>query len=77
MVDDAIDECRGAGRVREDGRPFLEREVRGEDDAFSLVATADDLEEKVGIAIVEGQIPDLVNLCGAPHKLTHVECLLM
>lgn len=36
------------------------REVGGEYEALFLVSTADDLEEQVGVAIVEGEETDLV-----------------
>src|SRR5690606_29522781 len=61
VVDDAIDERGGAGRVREDGGPLLEREVGGEHEALSLVTTADDLEEEIGVAVIEGEIAELVD----------------
>jgi hypothetical protein len=48
VVDDAIDEGGGARRVGEDGGPVAEGEIRGEDEALLLIATADDLEEEVG-----------------------------
>src|SRR5882724_7577877 len=51
----------GAGSVREDRRPVAEREVGGEDEALLLVASADDLEQEVGVAVVERQEPDLVD----------------
>jgi hypothetical protein len=40
---------------------MLDSECRGEDEAFSFVAAADDLKEQVGVAGVEGQVPDLVD----------------
>jgi len=41
------------------------------------VAAADDLEEEIGIATVVGEVPYLIDLCGAAHKSIHVEYLLM
>ena len=68
MVDDAFDECGGAGGAREDGVPIGEGEVGGEDEALLLVTSADDLEDQVGVAIVEREKAQLVddekaNLC--------------
>ncbi len=60
MVDDAVDERRGASGVGEDGRPVAEREVRRQHEAALLVAAAHDLEEKVGVARVVREVPDLV-----------------
>jgi len=63
VVDDAVDERGGTGGVREDGRPVLEGEIGREDEALPFVAAADDLEEEVGVAVVEGEVADLVELC--------------
>ena len=60
-MDDAIDERGGAGGVGEDGRPFAEGKIRGEHDAPLFVAARDDLEEQVGISIVEGEVSNLVD----------------
>ena len=51
----------GTGCVGEDGGPIAEGEVGGQDEAFLLVAAADDLEEQVGVAIIESKEPNLVN----------------
>src|SRR3954451_23388893 len=61
VVDEAVDEGDGGGGGGEDGVPLAEIEVGGEDDALVLVAAADDLEEEVGVAVVEGEIADLVD----------------
>jgi hypothetical protein len=44
----------------EDGRPLLEGFVGGQNDRAPLVALANDLEEQVGAALVDGQVTDLV-----------------
>jgi hypothetical protein len=77
MLGEAIDEGAETGGVVEDGAPLLEGEVGREDDRLGLMAPADDVEEKIGGAAVAGDVAELVELCGAPHKSTHVECLLM
>jgi hypothetical protein len=74
---DALDERRRAGRAGEDGVPVREGEVRGEHEALLFVATTDDLEDEVRVAIVEREEAELVDLCGAPHNSTHVEHLVM
>jgi hypothetical protein len=60
VVDDAIDERGGAGSVGEDAGPVSEGEIGGEHGAFLLVAAADDLEEQVGVSVVEGEEADFV-----------------
>ena len=78
VVKEAVEDCGGdAAVVVEDGGPVLVGLVGGEDDGPALVALADDLEEKVGTGLVEGQVSEFVELCGAPHKWTHVECPIM
>jgi hypothetical protein len=37
--------------------------VGGKDDGAALVTQADDLEEKVGSALVNGEVTDLVEKC--------------
>jgi len=38
---------------------------------------ADNLKEEVGALSAEREIADFVDLCGAQHKSTYVECSLM
>ena len=44
----------------EDGSPLFEGFVGGKYDRTALVALADDLEEQIGSALVDGKIADLV-----------------
>src|SRR5262249_13388469 len=44
VVNDAVDQRRGGGRVRKDGGPFAKRQIRGQDQTPPFVAPADDLE---------------------------------
>ena len=74
MVEKAIEDGGGDGAVAvEDCRPLLEGFVGGEHDGAALVALADDLEEQVRAALIDGKITELVELCGAPHNLINVE----
>ena len=54
------DRGRNGAIAIEDGRPLLEGFVGGQNDRTALVALADDLEEQVGAALVDGQVTDLV-----------------
>ena len=61
MVEEAVEDGGGDGGVAvEDGGPLLEGLVGGQDDGTALVAGADDLEEEVGSALVDGQVADFV-----------------
>jgi len=42
-----------------------------------LITSRDDLEEQIGVSVVVGKIAKFVNLCGAQHKLTNVQYLVM
>ena len=58
---ESVDEGDGTGRVREDGVPLFEEQVRGDDDRALLVATTDDLKEEIGRMGVVGEVPDLID----------------
>ena len=61
VVEKAVEDGGGNGAVAiEDGGPLLEGFVGGEHDGAALVALADDLEEEVGAALIDGKITDLV-----------------
>ena len=47
--------------VVEDGRPLLERLVRGQNQGTVFIALADDLEQQVGALFVDGQIAKFVH----------------
>ena len=62
VVEDAVEEGGGEGGVVvEDGGPVFEGLVGGQDDRAAFVALADDLEEQVGAALVDGQIAQFVD----------------
>ncbi len=65
MVGEAVDQCRDAAGVGEDGGPVLEGEVGRDDDGFLLVATRDDLEEEIGGAGIVGEVADLIDASSA------------
>nr|WP_263398596.1 hypothetical protein [Pseudomonas alloputida] len=54
VVDQAVDQRDDAGRVGEHLAPFGERPVDGDDGGLVFVATADDLEQQVGVAVAVG-----------------------
>lgn len=60
VVNDAVDDRGGEFVVGEDRAPFAELDVRGEDDAPSLVAAGDDLVEQSGAVDVEGHVAEPV-----------------
>ena len=59
MVKEAVEQCGGDGGVAvEDGSPVLEGIIGGQDDEAAFIALADDLEEEVRAALVDGQAAD-------------------
>ena len=61
VVEKAVEDGGGNGAVAvEDGGPLLEGFVGGEHDGAALVALADDLEEEVGAALIDGKVADLI-----------------
>lgn len=70
-VDEAVDQGDGAGRMGEHLGPLGESLVGADEDgALCLVASSDDLEEEVGIAVVVGEVPDLVDAQESRHGVT-------
>ena len=60
-MEEAVEDGGGDGGVTvEDGSPLFEGFVGGDDDRAAFVALADDLEEKIGPALVDGKITDLI-----------------
>jgi hypothetical protein len=61
VVVEAVEHGGGNGGVAvEDDWPLFESLVGGQDDGAALVAVADDLEEQIGSALVDGQVADFV-----------------
>ena len=77
----AVDESVGDGGSRsgvvEELAPILERQICGHYRGRPLIPAIEHLVEEVGAAGVEAQVAELVDLCAAPHKSTHVEHLVM
>jgi hypothetical protein len=76
-VDESVDDGDDAGGVWEDLAPLGKGLVGCNEDGLGLVASGDDLVEEVGVAVVIGEVSELVNLCGAPHKSTNGETSVM
>ena len=60
-MDEAVDEGDDAGGGGEHVGPFGEGFVGGDEDGQLEVAAGDDFEEEVGIAVVVGEVSDLVD----------------
>src|SRR5271166_4839429 len=60
MVSEAVQQGGGHLGVAEDGRPFAESEIGGDEDRGSLVEPADEVEEQLPAGLSEREIPELV-----------------
>ena len=61
MVDQAVNEGGGEAVVPKDGIPLAKLQIRGNDEAFPLVAVGDHLEKQFGGILVEWNKANLVN----------------
>src|ERR1700742_2100742 len=61
MVDKAIDEGDHTGGAGEDFVPLGEGFVGGDQGGFLAIASGDDFKEQVSVAVVVGQVSDLVD----------------
>jgi hypothetical protein len=46
--------------IAEDGRPFAEGEIGGDDDGCALIEAADEMEEQLAAGVGEGQIAEFI-----------------
>ena len=77
VVDEPIDHGGGDNFVAEHLAPAAEGLVGGDDQGSSLIAGRDQLEEQVGCLGFEGDVADLVDLCGYPHRSIYAESATM
>ena len=63
MVGEPVEQSGGHFGVAEDGGPFSERQVRGDDDRGPLVEPADQMEEELAASL--GDYPAVARLGGA------------
>ena len=60
MVREPVEQCRGHLRIAEDGRPFAEGEVGGDDDRSAFVEAADEMEQQLAASTRERKIAEFV-----------------
>ena len=65
-----LEDAGGAGEYL---APFGELAIGRDQSALVLIAPRDQFEHQIGMAIGVGEIADLVDLCSAQHKSTHVQ----
>ena len=57
--------------------PGVDGVLAGDEGGAAPLAVVEDLEEEAVLVGLEGRQSPIVDLCGAPHKSTHVETLVM
>jgi hypothetical protein len=77
VVKQPVKQGRGDDRIAKNVAPFSKSPVRCQNHCALLVAGIDQLEEQVAGAGTDGQVSDLIELCCARHKSTHVESAVM
>ena len=60
-MQEPVEDCSGDHLVAEDLAPLRDHLIRREEHAAALVATRDELEEEIGAALFEWQVPELVD----------------
>lgn len=61
VVRQAVEQRRRHLGIAEDGGPFLEVQIGGDDDRCPLVKTADQMEEQLPAGLREGQVSQLIH----------------
>ncbi len=77
MVQEPVEEADGGGVLGQEPSPVLERPVRGHPEGATLVRGRDEPEQQLGACVVEGGEPDLIKLCGCPHRSTYADTVTM
>ena len=60
-MQEPVEDGGGDHLVAEDLAPLRDHLIGGDEHAAALVATGDELEEEVGAAPLEGQVPELID----------------
>jgi hypothetical protein len=76
-VEDAVADRIGGGGVGEIVVPVLWVQLARHDRRAHAVTVFENFEEVAPLGVRDRSDRKVVDLCGAPHKSTHVECLLM
>ena len=61
MVGDAVEQGAGEALAGEDGGPFLEGQVRGDDCGAAFVAPAEDVEQQLASGLRQGHVSEFVD----------------
>ena len=61
MVGDAVEQGAGEALAGEDGGPFLEGQVRGDDCGAVFVAPAEDVEQQLASGLRQGHVSEFVD----------------
>jgi hypothetical protein len=73
VVQESVEDGAGRRHVAKELSPLFDGTVGSHQGGAVFVATHDDLQEDFAALGRQDLEPHVVNLCGAPHKLTNVE----
>jgi hypothetical protein len=76
VVDEPVDGGGGQG-FRHELVEYRRVEIRADRDAAALVGGVDEAVESLGGVGPDGQEPDVVDLCGHPHRSTYADTATM
>ncbi len=77
VMEQAVEDRGGEDVVAEDRAPLRHDLVGGDQQAAAFVPAGDELEKEMRAASFKGQVAELVDLCGAPHKSTNATPAVM
>ena len=73
MVQEAVEQADGGGVLGQEPAPLVEGPMRADPEGAALVGGGDEPEQQLGAGVVEWREPDLVDLCGYPHRSTYAD----
>ena len=77
VVQEPVQDAGRGGVFGQEPAPLIERPVRGNGQAAALVGGGDEPEQQLGAGVESGAKPNLVDLCGCPHRSTYADTATM
>ena len=74
MVQQPVQQADGGGVLGQEPAPGLEGPVAGDAQGAAFVGGRDHTEQQLRAGVIQRREPDLVDLCGYPHRSTTSGC---
>ena len=68
-----VQERHGHLLIAKDLRPLCKGQIGGNANASAFVAITEEVEEELGGGLGEGEVAELIDLCGCPHRSTYAD----